>query len=71
MPGKKGYIVQSPRAKYAIYLSDVVRMFKYNDDGMRLATKDLIASVNKDGHVTSGKRLYEILNTLYEREHQK
>ena len=69
MPGEKGKIIQSAKGKYAIYLSDVVRMFKYSDDGIRLATKDLIVSVNKAGKVTSGKRLYEILHALYEREH--
>ena len=71
MPGKRGQIIQSPRGRFAIYLSDVVRMFKYSDNGIRLATKDLIISVNEDGHVTNGKRLYKILNMLYEREHQQ
>ncbi|MDD5129725.1 MAG: hypothetical protein PHS66_01540 [Candidatus Omnitrophica bacterium] len=69
MPGAKGKIIQSPKGRFAIYLSDVVRMFKYGDDGIRLATKDLIVSVNSDGQVTNGKRLYKILHTLYEREH--
>ena len=71
MPGKKGKIIQCTRGNFAIYLSDVVRMFRYRDDGIRLATKDFIVSVNKEGNVTNGKRLYKILNMLYEREHRR
>ncbi len=71
MPGKRGKIVQSPKAKVAVYLSDVVRMFKKGDERIRLSTKDLIAAINKDGRVTNGKRLYRILNTLYKREHRR
>lgn len=71
MPGEKGKIIQSPKGKFAIYLSDVVRMFRYSDDGIRLATEKLIVSVNRDGHVTNGKRLYKILHMLYEREHRQ
>jgi hypothetical protein len=71
MPGNRGKIVQSPKAKVAVYLSDVVRMFKKDDDRIRLATEDLIVSINKDGSVTNGKRLYKILDILYKREHRK
>ena len=71
MPGNRGKIVQSPKAKVAVYLSDVVRMFKKDDDRIMLSTEDLIASINKDGLVTNGKRLYKILNTLYKREHRR
>lgn len=71
MPGKKGRIVQGKKAKVAVYLSDVVRMFKKGDNRIRLSTYDLIASISKDGRVTNGKRLYSILNTLYKREHRR
>jgi hypothetical protein len=71
MPGEKSKIIQSKKAKVAIYLSDVVRMFKKNDDRIRLSNKELIVSINKNGVVTNGKRLYKILNALYEREHRR
>ncbi|MFC1755721.1 hypothetical protein ACFL96_20415 [Thermoproteota archaeon] len=71
MPGKKGKITQSKKAKVAVYLSDVVRMFKMEDNRIRFSTEKLIASINKDGRVTNGKRLYKILDTLYKREHRK
>lgn len=70
MPGEKGKILQGKKAKYAIYLSDVVRMFKKHDDRIVLSTQELIASIAKDGSVTNGKRLYKIVHALYKREHR-
>ena len=72
MPGEKGEIIQSKEGNGdAIYLSDVVRIFKTSDDRIRFSTKKLIASINKDGSVTCGKRLYKILDTLYKREDKR
>lgn len=71
MPGEKGRIIQGKKAKVSVYLGNSVRMFKKGDDRIRLATEDLIASINKDGRVTNSKRLYKILDILYKREHIK
>lgn len=70
MPGKNKRIMQGERAKVTIYLGDKVRMFKVSDDRIRLSTAKLIASINKDGCVTNGRRLYKILNILYKSEHR-
>jgi hypothetical protein len=70
MPGEKGKIVQGKRAKYAVYLGDKVRIFKIDSDRIRLSTDNLIVSINSDGRVTNGQRLYKILNVLYQSEHR-
>ena len=70
MTGKKGKIIQGKRARYTVYLGEKVRIFKMNDKRIRLSMDDLIASISENGSVTSGRRLYKILDTLYKSEHQ-
>ncbi len=70
MPGEKGKISQGKSAKIAVYLGDKVRIFKIDSDRIRLSTDNLIASINSNGRVTNGQRLYKILNVLYQREHR-
>ena len=72
MGRQKGKIVQSKKGKgCVIHLSDVVSMFKTSDDRIKFATRGLIASISKDGKVTSGKRLYKIFSALYQSEDKR
>ena len=71
MPGIHKRIIQGKKAKVTIFLGEKVRMFKVGDDRIRLSTSSLIASINKNGCVTNGRRLYKILSILYKSEHRK
>lgn len=71
MPGRKGEITQGKRAKLAIYLGDATRMFKKTKDRIYFSNEGEIVSINKDGKITDGKKLFRILNSLYKREHKK
>jgi hypothetical protein len=70
MAGEKGKIRQGKKAQVAIYLGNAVRMFKKASGRIVLSTSKQIVSLTKQGNVTNGKRLFDILNALYESEHK-